>query len=253
MTSSELFNNEFDGNDFTLSGESVGVLLFHGFTATTLEVRNLGKCINQQLGWTVRAPLLPGHGTCPKDLSRTKYNEWVDCAETEFDLLKKNFTEIVVGGESMGGLIALYLAAKYSQIAAVLLYAPALVIPDMPVARFFHKFIYSTKKKNLVATKNGFLPWQGYRVNPLKAVVELGKLQTLIKPMLIDVRQPTLLFQGKQDETIDPKSSSIIYKSISSIEKHLEELDECGHCVLLDRQHEWVEKKTIDFIKQIIE
>ncbi len=248
-----LFNPEYDGSSFKLTGSSIGLLLFHGFSATTLEVRGLAEYINNNLGWTVEAPLLPGHGTTPVDLSHTVYKEWLFTAESVLKYLKQITNTIVVGGESMGGLLSLYLAARYPEITGVLLYAPALVTPGMQKARLMKYYIFSSPKKNLAAKKPGYLPWQGYKVNPLKAVAEMGYLQNKVKNLLPSVKQPIIIFQGKQDTTIDLKSSQIIYKSVSSKEKDLVELDDCGHCILLDKQYGSVYERTISFLKSLSE
>lgn len=243
-----LFNPQYDGTTFLLSGSSTTLLLFHGFTATTLEVRGLAEYIHSRLGYTISAPLLPGHGTSPQELSRTGYEEWINTAELAYSDIKSNSTQIIIGGESMGGLLALILAAKHPEITCLLVYAPALIIPAMRDARLMQNFIFGSPKK-LEDTRPGFLPWQGYRINPLKAVVELGKLQDDVRNYLPRVTQPIILFQGKNDETIDIKSSKIVYQSISSTKKELVELDNCGHCVLLDIQRESIYSRTVSFLK----
>ena len=60
-------NPQLDGEDFFVQGNSTGILLIHGFTATTTEVRLLAENLHH-VGFTVAGPLLPGHGTHPEDL-----------------------------------------------------------------------------------------------------------------------------------------------------------------------------------------
>ncbi len=243
-----LFNPAFPSEAFLLEGSSTGILLFHGFTATTLEVRGLAEEIHSQLGWTVYAPLLPGHGTSPHDLAKTRYTEWIECAENAFIVLENRTNRWFVGGESMGGLLALYLAARHPEIEKLVVYAPALKIAGIIKAKLFSRFVLGSPKRHLAPTKEGFLPWQGYRINPLKAVIELGLLQNKIQGILPEIHQPILIYQGKQDETIDHQSAFMVYNAVSSREKHLVELDDCGHCVLLDRQHREVNTKSIEFL-----
>jgi carboxylesterase len=244
-----LQNPELNGCSFLLNGSSTGVLLFHGFTATTLEVRGLADFIHTQTGFTVMGPLLPGHGTSPEDLSKVQYKEWMDSAEMAFSTLQTNCKTILVGGESMGGLLALFLAARHPEIKGVLLFAPALIIPGLWGSRLLKWFIFASKKKNLNTEKDGVLPWQGYKVNPLKAVVELGKLQSEVGKIISKVIQPVIIFQGTSDETIDRRSSTIILENISSLNKELIEVNNCGHCVLLDSAYRSIYKQSLKFIQ----
>ncbi len=243
-----LFNAQYDGTSFLLHGSSTSVLLFHGFTATTLEVRGLAETLHSHLGVTVSAPLLPGHGTSPQELSRTGYEEWVSAAEMAYKDLKSDSTRVIIGGESMGGLLTLLLAARHPEISCILAYAPALVIPAMRDARSMQNFMFGSPKR-LDDTRPGYLPWQGYRVNPLKAVVELGKLQDEVRNCLSRINQPIIVFQGKNDETIDKKSSTIVYQTVSSDIKELIELENFGHCLLLDIQRETIYSRTETFIR----
>jgi carboxylesterase len=250
-TNPNLHNPNYEGDAFFLNGSVDGVLLFHGFTATTLEVRPFAEYIHAQTGSTVSVPLLPGHGTSPEDLSTCKYKDWLDAAENAFSALCIKSRTVVIGGESMGGLLALILAARHPEIKGILLFAPALITPGLHEAKILKWFIFGSPKKNLTNLQNGFLPWQGYKINPLKAVVELGKLQSYASNLIPKVTQPTIIFQGKQDETIDPKGSTIIYHSISSSNRQLIEVENCGHCILLDKQYPRIYQLALQFIQQI--
>jgi carboxylesterase len=244
----QLFNPEFDSNAFMLKGSSTGILLFHGFTATPLEVRGLADAINARLGWTVFAPLLPGHGTSPQDLAATRYTDWIQCAEDSLETLKSSTSSWYVGGESMGGLLALYLLAGHPEITAGAAFAPALMIPGTFKAKLLKHFIFGSPKQRLEPTKEGYLPWQGYRINPLSAVAELGCLQSRVKSKLSEIRQPLLIIQGKDDETIDHRSASMVYNAVSSHERLFFEPENCSHSVLLNKQYRNFYNLTIDFL-----
>jgi carboxylesterase len=61
----------------------VGVLLVHGFTGSPASMRPWGEFLHSK-GYTVRVPLLPGHGTTPEDLNKVKWQEWP--AKVQFEL-----------------------------------------------------------------------------------------------------------------------------------------------------------------------
>ena len=75
MSNEYILRPDLDGNSFYHQGNSTGFLLIHGFTASTAEVRPLADRLTE-LGYTVSAPLLPGHNTHPDDLNKTKWQDW---------------------------------------------------------------------------------------------------------------------------------------------------------------------------------
>lgn len=122
---SELKNAHLEGDAFYWEGGPVGVLLSHGFTATSAEVRLLARHLHAR-GFSVAGPLLPGHATSIEDLNRCRWQDWVRGVEQTYQQLVTRCQKVVVGGESLGSLLALYLASEHPQAAAVLAYAPAL-------------------------------------------------------------------------------------------------------------------------------
>jgi carboxylesterase len=82
MKKSVYQNPNLAGGTINHSGNNIGVLLIHGFTATTAEVRFLADHFIKQ-DCTVIAPLLPGHGTDPSDLNKQKFIDWIKCVEKD--------------------------------------------------------------------------------------------------------------------------------------------------------------------------
>ena len=130
MIENYMIHPELDGDSFEFQGGKTGVLLLHGFTASTAEVRPLGESL-RAAGYTVCAPLLPGHGTHPDDLNKVHWQDWLQTAEIAYQNLLKQCDHVWVGGESMGGLLCLLLAAEHAEINGLLLYAPALSVRRM--------------------------------------------------------------------------------------------------------------------------
>lgn len=234
------------GNSFFLEGSSTGILLIHGFTATTFEVRSLAERLNAE-GFTVSAPLLPGHGTSPDDLNKVTWQDWVFTCEEAFKNLKKHCNQIVIGGESMGGLLCLVLAAKFPEIKGILLYAPAINNPKLRFTPLMKHFMKYSKKRN----SEDLYEWQGYRVNPVAGAAELYSLQRFAVELLGKINMPVIIFQGTEDHTVKPFGAQIVFDRISSKQKQLIWLN-CGHCVLLENDFEKAADLSVDFIKSNI-
>ncbi len=247
-----LINPDLPGEPFDLpSSGPNAVLLFHGLTATCAEVARLGKVLNRA-GFATRGPLLPGHGARPADLNKARWQDWVTAGESAYQELAGRYPCVFVGGESNGGLLALYLAAQHPEIAGVLAYSPALRLRlprwQRTLLHIIAPFITGLPKGDLA----GNTTWQGYRVNPPGAILQLLELQKQVRPRLPEVRQPALIVQGRNDHTIDPRSSEIVYRRLGSTLKELHWMEKSGHCVLLENEQHEVTRLTLDFLYKVL-
>ena len=83
------------------------VILVHGFGASATETRPLGEFLYSE-GYDVKGILLKGHGTKPVDMDSIQWEEWIDDIQEAYDEHASKYTNIIVGGISMGGALALY-------------------------------------------------------------------------------------------------------------------------------------------------
>jgi carboxylesterase len=239
-----------EGEAFLWPGGPDGVLLVHGFTATTAEVRLVAKALHAR-GNTVAGPLLPGHGTSPEDMNRYRWQEWYAAVEQAYQELEARCQRVVVGGESTGGVLALRLAALHPEICAVLSYATALRLNmrkwDVLRLHLIAPFVSSLPKE----PSHDDNPWQGYRVNPLKAALQLLRLQVETRRLLANIRQPTLIVQGRLDRTVAASAPQEIYDGVRSAVKELHWMENSGHCVMIDREWEAVAQLTVRFLTRL--
>ncbi len=103
---------------FTRGNHKVGVLFFHGWSSTNYDLLELAQYLDKK-GVSLRAPMFIGHGTQPEDLRSVHYRDWLDQAEGELSLCQEMWDEVYVGGISMGGQVALYLAQKHDNIVGI--------------------------------------------------------------------------------------------------------------------------------------
>ena len=255
MTRPIFENPQLDGGTFSLNGSGdAGILLFHGFTSTTVEVRPLAEMLHQT-GYNVMAPLLPGHGTRPEDALKVHKADWLRTADLAYQSLKMRMRRIVVGGESMGALLALHLASIYPDIAGVVTFAPAIQVSGQWRAVLLAPFVKIRPKYYLheenAAPPPDILPWQGYNVLPIPAVAQFFWLQQQVRQELKSVQPPALIFQGKLDGTIDPDGAKVILNQLSSQDKKLIWLEKSGHTLLLGKEHSQIYQDTLAFIQRV--
>ena len=246
-----LRNPQLEGSPFYWKAGPIGVLLCHGFTATTAEVRLLARTLHDR-GYTVAAPLLPGHGTTPRDCNRFTWQDWYASVEQSYQQLATQCHHVVIGGESTGALLVLYLASKYPEASGILCYAPAMRLMLGHATNFLLSilapFVISFPK----TPSSDDNPWQGYAVQPLKGAIQLRHLQKAIPPLLPQIHQPILILQGRLDPTVHPQSPQIIYDQVSSSIKELHWLEHSTHCVILDKERELAASLTLDFLQSVL-
>ncbi len=86
------------------------VLILHGFGDTPQTVAYLAEYLHG-LGFTVRAPLLAGHGRTLREFSSSTAEAWLAAAARELRALRQEYTAIGLVGVSMGGALSVVLAA----------------------------------------------------------------------------------------------------------------------------------------------
>jgi carboxylesterase len=251
MTNPALHNPHLEGGPFFWEAGPVGVLLLHGYTATTAEMRLLAKRLHEK-GYTVAAPLLAGHGTQPADLNRVTWRNWVESAETMYAKLAARCEKVFVGGESMGGALALYLASEHPEAAGVLLYAPAikLTLSTLDKIKLYagSLFLSEVGRASLDVSDK----WQGYPGLPLKGALQLLKLQDVVSPRLPQVRQPVLVFQGRKDMTVHPTAGELILQGVHSTIKEHHWMERSSHAITLDCELDAVTELTLRFMDEIL-
>jgi len=249
MNNPNLYNRHLDGDAFFWEGRPVGILLSHGFTATTAEVRLVAEKFHAR-GYTVAAPLLPGHGATPDDLNQTKWRDWVESGEESLQKLFGSCEQVWVAGASMGGLLALYLASTNQQISGALLYVPAIrtMMSKMDILQLYlgAPFVKELARDSL----DGSDLWQGYPGLPLRGIIQFLRFQSATVKRLSDIHQPVLIFQGRKDVTVAPEAGEIIMGGVSSEIKEHHWMEKSSHSILLDEEYEEVAKMSMAFIER---
>jgi len=233
-----IHNPHLQGEPFFWKGGPVGILLSHGYTASTAEVRLLGRLLHER-GYTVAGPLLPGHMTSPEDMNRYRWQDWVGAMDIAYQEMAAQCEVVFIGGESMGALVALYVAGQHPEIAGLLIYAPALRIARQKaiLANLLHRFVPYVNKRHIEPAQL----WQGYTVNPVPALAQMLKLQNVIR-----------LVQGRLDTDIDLRGIEILYQEIASPIKELYWMENSIHTVIMDRELDQVYRVTQQFIEKVL-
>lgn len=233
---------------FSFQGNKTGVLVQHGFTGTTQSMIGLGKAFAEE-GYTVYGPRLAGHGTHYEDMERTTYEDWMVSAEEGYRHLTKTCDKVFVAGLSMGGTIALNLAADHPEIKGIMLINAATDMPDLNegiregVPRFLEAIGSDIKKEGVTEL--------AYEKTPVASIKTFVTFMEETRKKIPKIKCPTLIFTSVEDHVVPPENSKYIYDHISSTDKQIVSLENSYHVATLDNDAKKITDDCIGFLKRL--
>ena len=230
------------------------MLLLHGFGDTPQTLHYVADAL-QAAGYTVRAPLLPGHGRTLGEFGATRAKEWIAAARDAYAELSATFGPSPVVGLSMGGALGIVLAAETPTMPALALVAPYISVPRRArfVARFHHLWEFVTPYFRSGGERSILDPTEraqalGYGVLTPRLLFELSRVVRRVQVSLPRVRVPTLVIHGRNDERIPPDAAAREYARLGAPEKELVWMDQGGHVLTVDYGRARVIELILDWL-----
>jgi carboxylesterase len=242
-----------DAAPFAFPGAGrAAALCLHGLTGTPYEVRPLGEAL-AAAGIAAVGPALPGHNETPERLARVPHEAWLDAGRAELARLRDEHARVFVVGLSMGGLVALALAAEARVDAAVVVGVPLRLrqpaVRLVPVAKHFLRFLPKAAGSDIRdAAARARHP--SYDRMPLAAVHELVRLQRLVRALLPRVAAPLLVAHGAHDRTAHPDDALEILARVASPEREHLRLEASAHVVPVDHDGARLAAATVEFLRR---
>lgn len=233
-------------------GRRIGVLLSHGFTGSPYSMKPWGEHL-AALGYGVAVPRLPGHGTDWKDLNQQRFEDFYGEITRAFDQLCLDHDAVFVGGLSMGGSLALRLAADHpDRVAGVMVVNPAVAtkrldVKLLPILKHlvpsFPAIAGDIKKPG---TSEG-----AYDRTPLKAIHSFMQAWPPLIADLGRVTSPLIYFRSPEDHVVDGLSQPIILRGISSTDVTEVTLPQSYHVATLDNDAPTIFERSAQFIARV--
>ena len=202
---------------FTFEGGKRAVLLLHGFTGNSSDVRMLGRFLEQQ-GYTCHAPHYKGHGVPPEELVRYGPKDWWKDVLMGYDFLKrKGHEEIAVAGLSLGGVFSLKLGYNVPIKGIIPMCAP---MSFKSQEQMYEGVLdYARQYKRREGKSKEQIELEVGQIAPMTTLESLQQLIAGVRDSIHNIEVPTFVIQGRKDNVINPDSANIIYNEISSTKK----------------------------------
>ena len=240
--------------DFQALGDKknghIGIVLVHGFTGSPAAMRPWAEFLNAR-GYSVRVPLLPGHGTKPVDLNQVEWPEWPAKVKAEIAELNKHCSKIFVAGLSMGGGTTLHVASELGdQLTGIILVnpmihvrgiSPALAFAVSRIVKFGKSVGNDIKRKGVTEYSYDKLPYRG--------IHQLLTMLKLTRAALPSIKVPMQLFHSVDDHTLPVSNTEIIMREIGSANKARIELLNSFHVATLDHDSDLIFTNSLTFIE----
>jgi carboxylesterase len=229
----------------------VGVLLSHGFTGSPFSMRPWADRLVAE-GYSVRLPLLPGHGTDWREMNRTEWPQWYGELEAALADLREKCQTVFVFGLSMGGALALRLAQEHPEVAGLVLVNPSVMtlrkeVKFLPV---LSRILPSVAPISDDIAKPG-VSEHAYARTPLRALASLAKLWGTVRRDLSKVTQPVLVLHSAVDHVVEPENSAIVVAGVGSTDVTEVVLENSYHVATLDHDAPVIFDRSVEFLRRV--
>ncbi|MGM0829848.1 MAG: alpha/beta hydrolase [Bacillota bacterium] len=236
---------------FTFEAGPRAVLLLHGFTGNSADVRMLGRYLEKK-GYSSHAPHYKGHGVPPEELVHTGPEDWWQDVMDGYELLKsKGYEEIAVAGLSLGGVFSLKLGYTVPVKGIVPMCAPMYIKSEevmykgvVDYAREFKKF--EGKQEEQIEKEI-----EEFKKTPMNTLKALQELIADVRENVDMIYSPTFVVQARHDHMINTDSANIIYDNVESDDKDIKWYEESGHVITLDKEKEQLHEDVYGFLEKL--
>lgn len=239
---------EFEG-----TGDAA-VLLVHGGGDTPQTMSHLAAEL-QRRGYSVVAPLLPGHGRTLAAFDEHDADEWYGHVLKEFLRLRSRYGWVGVAGLSMGGALSVRLAAETGRVDALVLASPYLSMPPVGqvlarTARFWGPLVpyvdTSTERSVLDPQARGdSLAYGAFTRRSLRGLLITARRGWDALP---SVTPPTLVMQSTTDNRIARSATEKAFTRLGASEKQIEWIEGAGHVITVDYGWQHVTARAADWM-----
>lgn len=240
--------------DLPASDAAPAALLIHGAGDTPQALKGLAHHLHRH-GFRVRAPLLSGHGRELSAMASTSADQWFADVFRELAQLRASHRHVTMVGLSMGGALAVRLAAEQPLDCMVLL-APYIDMPGFvrTMATTSHVWgwmfpYFSQRGRGSIKDPDAASRTLGHGILTPAALRALYDTMTAAANALPRVTTPTLVVQSRQDNRIRQESAERGFARLGTSDKKLVWTEGAGHVISVDYGFQNVFELTTNWLQ----
>jgi carboxylesterase len=236
---------------FLFEGGEKAVLLLHGFTGNSADVRMLGRFLENR-GYTCHAPIYKGHGVPPEELVHTGPEDWWKDVMNGYQLLKdKGYENIAVAGLSLGGVFSLKLGYTVPIKGIVTMCAPMYLKSEEVMYEGVVEYAREYKRFEGKSPEQIEQEIEAFKKTPMNTLKALQNLIAEVRDNVDMIYSPTFVAQARHDKMINPDSANIIYEAVENDFKKIKWYEESGHVITLDKERDQLHEDVYAFLEQL--
>lgn len=236
---------------FTFEAGPRAVLLLHGFTGHSADVRMLGRYLEKK-GYTSHAPIYRGHGRPPEELIKTSPDMWWEDVQNAYQhLLDLGYEEIAVAGLSLGGVLGLRLSYNTKVKAVIPMCTPMFFDNETELTVGFKAF--SKEYKQLSGKNDSSIKEEVEAImsNSKDLFLQISNLINTVNQNVDMVYAPTFVVQARKDQMINTESAPYIYDHVEASIKDIKWYEESGHVITLDKEKDQLHEDIFNFLESL--
>jgi carboxylesterase len=241
-----------DAEPFSADGGPIGVVVSHGFTGTPASVRPWARHL-ADAGYSVRLPLLPGHGGSWRETNRTGWAQWYETVEASWQELAGRCEKVFACGLSMGGTLVTRLAELHPDgVAGLVLVNPSYGTRrlDAKLAPYIAWAVRSRPAIGGDIKKPGVVEPAGDRT-PVVAFASLQKAWKVTVADMPALRAPILMFRSREDHVVDTLSAQLLKARAVNTTVDEVMLEDSYHVATLDNDAPQIFSGSVGFIESV--
>ena len=245
---------------FTLEGSTDrAIVLLHGFNDSPQTMRAPAAAMHAA-GWTVYAPLLPGHGRSPRAFAASSADAWISAARAAVRDALQRHRQVAVGGLSLGGALAAIVASEEPSVKAAVLFAPFLVHSRRlgaiaalwPLVTLGVEYLTGGSSTRAVRDPQARATLIAYGCSTPRLLREVQQVVRHARAALPAVRQPVWIAQSSDDYRIPDEQAQGAFDLLGSGDKRLHWTTGNGHVITVDYGHEELSAEAVRWLESRI-